>query len=75
MVNSTGDKQGMDNTVKVYTSEGGHLPKTWARIITNRIIETTPEASPEMRQLYQDEKHRIEALIASYIPTIQDEVR
>lgn len=65
----------MDNSVKVYASEGGHDPKTWGRIITNRIIQTTPDAEPELKQKYQDEKHRIEALIASYIPTIKDEVK
>jgi hypothetical protein len=59
--------------VKVYASDGGHSPKTWARIICNRIIETAPDASPEIKQLYQNEKHRIESLIASYIPTIKKE--
>ena len=61
--------------LKVYSSEGGHSPKTWARIITNRIITTAPDSSPEIKQKYQDEKHRIEQLIASYIPTIKDEVK
>lgn len=63
----------MDKTVKVYASNGGHSDKTWARIICNRIIETSPDASPEIQKLYQNEKHRIESLIASYIPTIKKE--
>ncbi len=63
----------MDKTVKIYTSEGGHSAKTWGRIITNRIIDTAADASPELQQKYQNEKHRIEALIASYIPTIRSE--
>lgn len=63
----------MDNTIIVYSSEGGHSAKTWGRIITNRIIETAPDANPELKQIYQNEKHRIEALIASYVPTIRKE--
>lgn len=62
------------SAVRTYASDGGHSDKTWSRIITNRIIETAPDASPEMAKLYQAEKHRIEALIAGYIPTIKAEV-
>jgi len=61
-------------TVSVYASDGPHPPKVWGKIITNRIIETSDEATPEIKQLYQDEKHRIEALIASYIPIIRKEI-
>jgi hypothetical protein len=60
----------MDQTVKIYASDGGHSAKTWSRIITNRIIETAPEAHPDIIAKYQKEKHRIEALIASQIPVI-----
>lgn len=63
----------MDKTVKVYTSDGGHDAKTWARIITNRIIDTAPDASPEIIEQYQKEKHRIEALIAGQILVIIQE--
>lgn len=63
----------MDKTVKVYASDGGHSPKTWARIITNRIIETAPGAHPDIIAKYQKEKHRIEVLIAGQIPVIVQE--
>ena len=64
----------MDGKVKIYASDGGHSDKTWGRIITNRIIETSADASPEMTALYQKEKHRVEAVISSYIKTIKAEV-
>jgi len=65
----------MDGTVRVYASNGGHTDKTWARIICNKIIDTAPDALPEIKQQYQNEKHRIEALIAQYIPQIKSEVK
>ena len=62
----------MDQTVKVYASNGGHSDKTWGRIMTNRIIDTASD-DPEIIKRVQKEKHRIEALLASYIPTIKKE--
>lgn len=64
----------MDETVKIYASDGGHSDKTWGRIIANRIIETGT-TDPEITKRVQAEKHRIEAVIASYIKTIKKEAR
>ena len=60
--------------IKVFASEGAHPPKTWARIIVNRLIYTDNDAPADVQQKYLDEKHRLESVVAAFVPKIRGEI-